>query len=571
MLPDVIRLNREFDYLVPVGWESDGRADRLEVGSMVRVVLAGRRVAGWITAINPEPPPGIELAPLAHLTGMGPSNELVELAEWAAWRWAGKRAHFLRAASPGRVVTTAAARSSPTRRQLQPQRTEMFNKAFELGTAVVSVPPDDDSFALALAACQLGDALILVPDASHARSLARALKRSGVTVAAGMNEWAKAAAGATVVGTRPAAWAPMPRLAAVVVIDEHDERFKTQSTPSWHARDVAVERARRRGVPSVMSGSVPSLEALRLGALLRPERSIERAGWPKVKVFDRRSDDPVKRGLFSEHLGPLLRGNGKVVCILNRKGRSRLLACAQCGELVRSIDGNSTMLIIDDELRTPDGSERRPIVCISCGATSLKNLRVGVVRAAEELAALVSEPVGEITDKTSDIPPQRVLIGTEAALYRVRSAEVVVFLDLDQELTAVRQRAWEQALVLLARAARILGPRSGSGQLVLQTRQPEHEVVQAALRGNPLLLAVAERDRRKSLGIAPYGAQVLVKGAGSAEFMTSFGEPEGVRIMGSQRDGWLLRASEHAPILDAVKRTRLPPSRVRIEVDPLRV
>ena len=81
---------------------------------------------------------------------------------------------------------------------------------------------------------------------------------------------------------------PMPNLAAAVVIDEHDERLKEERTPAWHARDGVIERARRRGVPVVLTSAVPSLEALRGGPLLRRDRSVERDDWPIVDVLDRR-------------------------------------------------------------------------------------------------------------------------------------------------------------------------------------------------------------------------------------------------------------------------------------------
>jgi len=229
------------------------------------------------------------------------------------------------------------------------------------------------------------------------------------------------------------------------------------------------------------------------------------------------------------------------------------------------------MILMDDRLETVDGTESRPIVCAHCGSTMLKNLRAGVTRAREELVALVGEPVGEVTSADDAVPTERVVIGTEAVLHRIDRADIVVFLDLDQELLAPRQRAAEQALALLARAARLLGPRSDGGRLVLQTRQPEHEVVQAALRADPSVVAVAERDRRQALGAPPYGAQVLITGAGAPEFIESFGSPEGVRIRGPVDDQWLLRADTHAPILDALEATPRPAARLRVEVDPLRV
>ena len=569
VLPDVVGIDRAFDYVVPTSWEADGRAERVVVGSMVRVPLAGRRVDGWVTAIEVKPESGVRLVELVKLRGMGPSSELLDLAGWAAWRWAGRRVAFLRAASPERMVAAAAKRRPRDPVPVGPR--DVFDDAFDHGVATVRVAPDDDGLGVALAACRRGDALILTADTGRARHLAVALRRAGVSVALAPDEWAVAAGGATVVGTRSAAWMPMPDLAAVVVIDEHDQRFKEERTPAWHAREVALERARRAGVPAVMTSAVPSLEALRAGSLLRRDRSIERDDWPIVDVLDRRNEDPTKSGPFAADLRRHIDGDRRVVCVLNRTGRARLLACAACGELVRSNDGGQIMRLVDDELVSADGSERRPVICTVCGSTALKTLRMGVERAREELEAFLGEPVDEITAASEQRPQQRVAIGTEAVLHRVDRADVVVFLDFDQELLAVRQRAAEQAMAMISQAARLVGGRGSGGRVVVQTRQPEHEVILAAGRGDPALVAVAERDRRRLLRLPPYGAQVSISGEGAAAFIDSFGTVEGVQVRGPLDGRWLLRAESHNPILDRLAEIERPAARVRIDVDPLRV
>ena len=569
VLPDVVGIDRAFDYVVPTSWEADGRAERVVVGSMVRIPLAGRRVDGWVTAIEVKPESGVRLVELVKLRGMGPSSELLDLAGWAAWRWAGRRVAFLRAASPERMVAAAAKRRPGDPVPAGPR--DVFDDAFDHGVATVRVAPDDDGLGVALAACRRGDALILTADTSRARHLAVALRRAGVSVALAPDEWAAAAGGATVVGTRSAAWMPMPDLAAVVVIDEHDERFKEERTPAWHAREVALERARRAGVPAVMTSAVPSLEALRAGPLLRRDRSIERDDWPIVDVLDRRNEDPTKSGPFAADLRRHIDGDRRVVCVLNRTGRARLLACAACGELVRSNDGGQIMRLVDDELVSADGSERRPVICTVCGSTALKTLRMGVERAREELEAFLGEPVDEITAASEQRPQQRVAIGTEAVLHRVDRADVVVFLDFDQELLAVRQRAAEQAMAMISQAARLVGGRGSGGRVVVQTRQPEHEVILAAGRGDPSLVAVAERDRRRPLRLPPYGAQVSISGEGAAALIDSFGTVKGVQVRGPLDGRWLLRAESHTPILDRLAEIERPAARVRIDVDPLRV
>ena len=118
---------------------------------------------------------------------------------------------------------------------------------------------------------------------------------------------------------------------------------------------------------------------------------------------------------------------------------------------------------------------------------------------------------------TGELPGEPVLIGTEAVLHRVEphprgSTSLVVFLDFDGELLAPRFRAGEQALWLVVRAARLVGPRADGGRVLVQTRLPRHEVIDAAVRADPGLLADAERPRRKLLDLPPFAALARLTG-----------------------------------------------------------
>lgn len=622
VLPDVVRLNKALYYAVPDAWHADGRAGRLAVGSIVRITLRGRHQRGWVTGVGVDPPPGIELQPLTRLTGMGPPADVMNLAGWAARRWAGSEVHLLRAASPPRVVTRPAgartlagggegSRQSHRRGGGRQERSRLgaavgdgspprydglvdldaddgtdprphdgsppgYDGLFDRSGSVTTLrcPPAESGAAVARAAARRGDSLIVVPTPADARRMAADLGSLGVRVALGSDDWAVAAAGATVVGTLTAVWLPMPRLAAVAVFDEHSPRLQSERAPTWHAREVAVERARRAGAPAVLVSPVPTLEALEAGELRTVGRTAERDGWPVVDVLDRRLEDPVRGGLFAEGLRDRLgRAGGRVAIVLNRKGRGRLLACRACGELARTTDGRLPMRLVDDELVAADGSERRPVVCARCGSTVMRNLRMGVARAREDLAALTGERVGELTADTDRVGGERIVVGTEAVLWRLQSAAAVVFLDFDQELLAPRQRASEQALALLAQGARLVGGRRGGGRLLVQTRQPDHPAVRAAVLADPSIVAGIERRRRQELGLPPYGAQARISGPGAEAFIGALREAVGVAVsIRGPRDGrFLLRAPSHEPLLDVLARTPRPAERLRVEVDPLRV
>ena len=146
----------------------------------------------------------------------------------------------------------------------------------------------------------------------------------------------------------------------------------------------------------------------------------------------------------------------------------------------------------------------RPAVCLECGSSAFANLRPGVTRLGEELKAAAGRPAITVTGADPDPPPVAgVYVGTEAVLHRVATADVVAFLDFDREILAPRYRAGEQAMALLARAARLIGPRARGGRIVVQTFLPAHHVIRAAQLADPGRLAEHEAHSRRMLGLPP--------------------------------------------------------------------
>lgn len=568
VLPDVTGIAKQFDYVVPAAWDLDGRRALIAVGTRVRIELHGRRVGGWIVGVDVEPPSGVDLRSVAKLSGFGPDADLLSLADWIALRWAGSPVRVLRSIAPPRNVTRL---PSPHVTQ-RPAEPTWVDAAFEGVGGILRVPPAGDRWPIVTAAIARGNPLFIGPSVQTASVLARRLKRDGVPVAQLPDDWARAASGAVVAGARAAALARVRDVGAVVVFDEHDESLQDERMPTWHARDVALERARRWQVPCVLVSPTPSLEALARLPLVTMARADEFAGWPAVDVIDRRDEPPGRLGLFSERLVHEVRSDRRIACVLNRKGRARLLACASCGELATCESCESAVRQHDTELACGRCTTTRPVICRSCGATRLKNLLMGVTRAAEELAALVGEPVAEVTATGRTGPPDaRVVVGTEAVLHNGRRYDTVVFLDFDQELLAMRQRAAEQALGLLARAARAVGARSGGGKVVIQTRSPDHEVLRAARAGDPSIVADVEASRREAMAWPPFSAQATVSGAAADEFIDRLGSPLGVEVLGPDDGRWLLRSIDHDHLSRAFAEVQRPDGRLRIEVDPLRI
>jgi primosomal protein N' (replication factor Y) len=221
--------------------------------------------------------------------------------------------------------------------------------------------------------------------------------------------------------------------------------------------------------------------------------------------------------------------------------------------------------------------QQRPVLCASCGSIRLKALRSGTTRVREELEALVGATVAEVTGQEQSSESTAVMVGTEALLHRVAHGNVVVFLDFDAELLAARFAAGEQALGLLARAARVVtgdgpGAPRGPGRLVIQTRQPSHPVLLSAVGADPGRLAAEEAELRRILALPPESAMAKISGVVAEQYVEDLraAAPPGVEIGGSAEHGWSVKAPDHRVLCDLLATVRRPPGRLRVEVDPVR-
>ncbi len=572
VLPDLAAVDKTFDYRVPERWRVEGKAASLVPGTVVRVPFHGRRMRAWVIEPDPPDPHGEELSSLAGIVGAGPSREVLDVCRWAARRWAGPWCFFAATASSPRVVpasppvsTKGASPKIATPAAGSPE--SAWDACFERPVAVVRVPPLQGYRPLIEAALRRPDPLLIVPRIDQASRLATHLRSEGRRTALLPTDWALAAEGAAaVVGTRSAVFGPAPGLGSVVLFDEHERHLASEMSPTWHAREVAVQRARLRGVPCVLASPVPTLEAQALGA---PEEILEigpRPGWPPLETVDLRES---RFGLLTETLHQRLRDARRAVCVLNRKGRARLLACGKCSELVCcDVCKASVSEIAKGRLTCGRCAQERPRLCSLCGSMRLKTIRPGISRLAEELAALLRKPVAEVSREQKAPDGFQVLIGTEAVLDQAYDVDLVAFLDFDQELAAPRFRANEQAIALLARGARLLG--SEHGRLMVQTRQVDHVVLRAVRESAPEILSEHDHDLRSRLKLAPFGSQAEISGAAAEEFIRRLGAPSGLTVSRTgEPDRWIARSSSAERLSAALSSVERPKGRVRVAVDHL--
>ena len=600
MLPDIAGVHETFDYGVPDAWHADGRSIHLVVGTLVRMSFHGRRVRGWVTECDPpDPYTEGQLSLLTKLVGAGPSEDVLELARWAARRWVGAWCFFADTATAPRVVPLSRRRGAPPDRGAasggaaaasgvkiagkvksagggKPSEGK-YDACFDHPVSVVRIPPAEDKWPLVEAALRRADPLLIVPTLSEAARLAERLRRSGHEAAHLPDDWqAAAAGGAAVVGTRSAVFGPAPDLGAVVVFDEHDESLSSESSPTWHAREVAAERARRSGVPCVLTSPAPTLEALLKaspGAVFTPRAEEEKAGWPKIEIVDLRDPQHRRMGLLTEPLVKRLHKSRRAICVLNRKGRARLLACGACSELVRCDECSASVSeLTAGRLTCGRCGEERPRLCSFCGSMRLKAIRPGISRLAEELQALLGTEVIEVSRERRAAPSDaRVLMGTEAALYQAADADLVAFLDFDRELTAPRFRANEQAMAQLARAARLLRRSTADALLMIGTRLIDHVVIRSVRESSPEILSEYDRSLRQRLRFPPFGSLAEISGASAPEFIRRLGSPEGITVSQSEDGRWIVRSPDAEALIDALNEVERPKGRLRVAVDSTRL
>jgi primosomal protein N' (replication factor Y) len=507
-------VNKTFDYLVPESLKN------VKVGSIVRVELQGRRVDAWV--IDEVVRSGlIKFKDVISLLSEGPSEEVVQLSQWAAQRFCGPLRAVLSSASPSLRVKQLGTRHSGAARKsgqrgVVAEAEELFNN--QRGGVLVWPAPRPLRPVLE-SGISRGRTLVVTPSVGFARTIAQALRREGLSVALMPDDWQRAAEGVdVVVGARSAVWASIPELKSIIVLDEHDERLQDERSPTWHSRDVAIERARALGIPCLLVSPLPTVSATHWAGS-QAVRFVEPAAsdWPTIEVVDPYSDlgdeEKPQFGLLSSRLIEVLRDKSKtVVCILNTKGRSRLLSCKACKAIIRCENCDAAVIQNNEGLLECNRcGVHRPATCQSCSSNALALLRKGVAKMRDEIEKAALRQVVELSAETTVAAnaASLVYIGTEAALHRVSSADVVVFLDFDNELFAPTYRAGEQAWTLLIHAIRLL-KGSSNALIVLQSQDASNAQYADFVSPEPQLLIEREQKKRKVMQLPPYAAMARV-------------------------------------------------------------
>jgi primosomal protein N' (replication factor Y) (superfamily II helicase) len=403
-------------------------------------------------------------------------------------------------------------------------------------------------------------ALVLLPEiALSSQWLERFERRFGVAPAIWHSDltsrvrrttWRAVAEGAAsvLVGARSALFLPFPDLGLVVIDEEHETAFKQEEGVVYHARDMAVVRARLCSATAVLVSATPSLETLanveagRYRRLTLPTRHGG-AVLPSVAAVDMRATPP-ERGQFLaqpliEAVGNTLARGEQAMLFLNRRGYAPLTLCRHCGHRMQC--PNCTAWLVEHRVRRSlqchhcGHTVPIPDECPACGAAnSLVPVGPGVERITEEAAGLFPDARRLVMASDTMTGPNAaaaaahaieardvdLIIGTQivAKGWHFPHLTLVGVVDADLGLAGGDLRAAERTVQMLHQVAGRAGRAEAPGQVLLQTFSPEHPVMQALVEGDLAAFMAREAAQRRPGHWPPYGrlAALIVSADGAA-------------------------------------------------------
>jgi primosomal protein N' (replication factor Y) len=364
---------------------------------------------------------------------------------------------------------------------------------------------------------------------------------SGLSQGERAQAWLDAQSGSAqvVLGTRSAVLLPFRTLGLIVVDEEHDASYKQQEGLRYSARDVAVRRAQRLGIPVVLGSATPSLESIANAAegryaLARLRgRAAAGAGLPLVRTIDTRADRPVE-GLSHALLQALrervARGEQSLVFV-NRRGYAPVLFCRACNwhSACQRCSANLVLHRGAGELRCHHCGrrERVPRTCPSCGVEDLAPVGQGTQRVEEALAAALPGVRMARVDRDStarkgalgrvfeDLRAGRldVVVGTQmlAKGHDYPALTLVGVLGADNALFSADFRAAERLHAQLVQVAGRAGRAERPGEVLIQTDFPYHPLYAAVASHDYDRFAAAALEERRLAGFPPHGHLALLR------------------------------------------------------------
>jgi primosomal protein N' (replication factor Y) len=389
------------------------------------------------------------------------------------------------------------------------------------------------------------EAIVLVPEISltpqtiqrfRGRCSEVAVLHSHLGDAERGGQWRRVAGGhvQVVVGARSAVFAPTRRLGLIIIDEEHEGTFKQESTPRYHARDVAVMRARLENIPILMGSATPSLESWhnaqrgQYTLLSLPNRVLDRP-LPHVGLIDLRHERMSGRfhalspGL-ERAMRESLRAGGQVMLLLNRRGFSTHVHCPACGyvetcrfcDLALTYHRQRAMMLC----HYCGYEQQPPELCPSCGQTEIRYQGLGT----EKLQAEIEEKFAGMVVRRMDSDTMRqrgsharvlaafrkglihILLGTQmiAKGLDFPNVTLVGVINADVGLHIPDFRSAERTFQLLSQVSGRTGRGAQGGRVLIQTFNPEHPCIALAATHDYLRFVTTELAHRRAHNYPPY-------------------------------------------------------------------
>jgi primosomal protein N' (replication factor Y) len=400
------------------------------------------------------------------------------------------------------------------------------------------------------------------------------------------------------VGARSAIFAPMKDLGAIVVDEEHESSYKQGETPRYHAREVAIVRARAEGAVVVLGSATPSLESWTNAAsgkyelLTLPDRAGG-AQLPVVRVVDLRADQPKRKpsdtpeadAAFAYAIGPemeagirdrLARGEQSIL-LLNRRGYSAFIQCGACGDVAVCPDCSISLTYH----RTPERlvchyclhAEPLHLTCRRCGGLRLRQRGLGT----QQVERLLADRFGSARIARMDVDTTSGKWAHTEILDRVGAGEVDILLgtqmiakgldfpnvtlvgviDADVGINLPDFRASERCFQLLSQVAGRAGRGPKGGEVIIQTRSPSHHAVRCAVTHDYRAFVEQELAGR---AVPAYPPNVRI-----ANVVLSGTQEDATARLATRTAAWLhkLLASHPAPGITVIGPAPCPVERVK--------
>ncbi len=374
-----------------------------------------------------------------------------------------------------------------------------------------------------------------------------AVLHSHLTDAERSRQWNRIVRGEVqvVVGARSAVFAPVPNLGLIVIDEEHENSFKQDSAPRYHARDVARKRAERESVPLILGSATPSLEswhAAKSGEfrLLSMPSRVRGLALPSVKIVDLREAvrSRTTRGSIHQQLhgaiAAALKDGGQVILLLNRRGFSTQIQCPACGKTVQCPECDVALTHHRTEeialCHYCDYQIPAPAKCPSCGFLGIRYSGFGTQKLEQEIkarfpeAAVLRMDTDTMQGHGSHERALRqfregkvqILLGTQmiAKGLDFPNVTLVGVINADTALHLPDFRASERTFLLITQVAGRTGRGEKGGRVIVQTFNPDHPAILAAAGHDYHRFVEQELPFRETLGYPPYSkmARIVFRG-----------------------------------------------------------